>query len=191
MLNSTKRITALYTTLIALFLITSSAIAAETVTAPAGTRIMARMVDSIDTQQHKAGHKFTAKLEGDLVVDGKVVAQRGATIYGVIASATKARRVAGKATLLIQFTDVMINNQLVAITTTPMEAKGPETAGKSAGQVARGAAIGGLADGSKGARTGAKIGAGAAILSGGNQIGVASGMLIEFQLQAPLTVPAN
>ena len=188
---SIKGIAALYTALIGIFFITTSAYAAETITVPSGTRIMARMVDSVNTQQHAKGHKFTAKLEGDLVADGKVIAPRGATLYGIVADMTKARRVAGKASLLLQFTDVMINNQLVAISTTPLEAQGPETAGKSAGQVARGAAIGGLADGSKGAKTGAKVGAGAAILSGGDQISVPSGTLIEFQLQAPLTVPAS
>lgn len=191
MRQSVKGIAALYTALIGILFLSSGAYAAETLTVPAGTRIMARMVDSVNTQQHSKGHKFTAKLEADLVANGKVVAPRGATLYGVIADMSKARRVAGKASLLLQFTDVMINNQLVAISTTPLEAQGPETAGKSAGQVARGAAIGGLVDGSSGARTGAKVGAGAAILSGGNQISVPSGQLIEFQLQSPLMVPAS
>ncbi len=63
-----------------------------------------------------------------------------------------------------------------------------ETAKKSAGQVARWTAIGGLSDGSSGARTGAKVGLGAAILTGGNQAEIPAGTLLEFTLTEALVL---
>jgi hypothetical protein len=56
----------------------------------------------------------------------------------------------------------------------------------SARKVVRGAAIGGLAEGSSGAKTGARVGLGTAILSGGNQVAYPPGTLIDFQLTAAL-----
>jgi hypothetical protein len=55
-------------------------------------------------------------------------------------------------------------------------------------KVAKGAAVGALADGSKGAETGAKIGLGVAILAGGRHAGVAAGTLLEFRLAEPFSL---
>lgn len=79
--------------------------------APAGTRLVIRMVDSIDSKKHKAGHKFRGQLEGALVVDG-----------------------------------------------------------------------------SSGAKTGAKVGVGASLLTGGESINVPAGTLLETALRTPLTL---
>ena len=46
----------------------------KTVTVPAGTRMMVETLDHLDSSRQKAGHRFRAKLAGDLVVEGKVVA---------------------------------------------------------------------------------------------------------------------
>ena len=53
-------------------------------TAPAGTRLVIRMIDTVDSSRHKAGHKFRGQLEGAIVVDGVTVAPRGAILYGVV-----------------------------------------------------------------------------------------------------------
>ena len=49
----------------------------SSVVVPAGTRLVIRMVDSIDSRRHSAGHKFRGQLEGALVSDGVTVAPRG------------------------------------------------------------------------------------------------------------------
>ena len=54
------------------------------------------------------------------------------------------------------------------------------------GRTARAAAIGGLIDGSDGARTGAKVGLGASILTRGESLQVPAGTLLETQLRTPL-----
>ena len=48
------------------------------------------------------------------------------------------------------------------------------------------AAVGGLANGSKGAKNAAKVGLGASLLTSGNSINIPAGTLLEFQLAAPL-----
>jgi hypothetical protein len=59
------------------------------VTVPAGTHLMVRMTDTVNSRAHGEGHKFTAKLEGDLVVNGTVVAPRGSKVYGQLSKVKK------------------------------------------------------------------------------------------------------
>lgn len=47
--------------------------APASVTVPAGTHLMVNLDSAIDSRQHKAGHKFTATLEGDIVANNTVV----------------------------------------------------------------------------------------------------------------------
>lgn len=158
------------------------------VTVPAGTRIMVETIDVLDSSRQKAGHRFRAKLAGDMVVDGEVVAPSGAILYGILSEAKKSRRAVGKAELTLTFTDLTVNGQLIPIQTDSIKAVTDATTKKSAGQVGRATVVGGLANGKKGARTGAKVGAGAAVLTGGSQIKIPPNTLLEFNLVHPLTV---
>jgi len=153
----------------------------------AGTRLTLRMAETVDTRKHKAGHRFTAKLEADLMADGIVIASRGSTVYGQVASATSSGRVAGSSELTLVFTDILVDGRMYAITTEPLSGQTGNTAKTSTKRVFRGAAIGGLVDGSDGAKTGAKVGAGAAILTGGEQVVVSAGTLLDTQFRAPFT----
>lgn len=155
--------------------------------APAGTHIMVKLESALDSRQHKAGHKFTAVLEGDIVADGKVIAPRGTTVYGQLTDAKKSGRLAGQSEMQITLTHILINNQLHPVVTSGVKAVTDNTAKNTVGKTARGAAIGGLAGGSKGARTGAKVGAGLSIITSGNQINIPAGTLLDFTLGAPLT----
>ena len=48
----------------------------QRVTVPAGTRVLVRMIDSVDSEKNKVGDRFRASLEQDLIVDGTVVARK-------------------------------------------------------------------------------------------------------------------
>jgi hypothetical protein len=157
------------------------------VTVPAGTKIVVRTNEPIDSRQHKAGHKFTAKLEADLVAEGVVVAPRGSNVYGQLVAAQKSRRLAGKSEMTITFTDLMVNNQMKPISTSQVQAVTENTAKKTVGTTARAAAVGGLIDGKSGARTGAKVGVGVSVLTSGNQINIPAGTMLEISLAAPFT----
>jgi hypothetical protein len=156
--------------------------------APAGTRLVIRMIDTIDTKKHGAGHNFRGQLEGALVVDGVTVAPRGTILYGTIISAQQSRRAVGSSELALEFTDIMINDQLYPIVTTGLAAQTDNEAQKTVGRTARAAAIGGLVDGSSGAKTGAKVGLGASIVTGGSSINVPAGTLLETELRQTLSL---
>lgn len=95
-------------------------------------------------------------------------------------------RVVGKPIIAIQYTDLVVGNQQVPIVTDPIGAEGERSGAVK--KVAAGALIGGAIDGGQGAGTGALIGAGVAVLSGGKHIQIAAGALAEIYLKQPLTV---
>ncbi len=160
----------------------------SSVVVPAGTRLVIRMVDSIDSRRHSAGHKFRGQLEGALVSDGVTVAPRGTFMYGTITSAKQSGRMAGSSELAIEFTDIMIDDQLYPLTTDGLVARTGGEAGRTVGRTARSAAIGGLIGGSSGARTGAKVGVGASLLTSGQSLNVPAGTLLETALRVPLQI---
>ena len=155
---------------------------------PAGTTMMVKMSSTVDSNKHKTGHRFTARLEADLVVKNVVVATRGTTVYGVITEAKQSGRATGSSSLAMTFTDIMINNQMVPIQTTGIQAVTESTTKSTVSRTARLAAIGGLANGSKGAKNAAKVGVGVSLLTGGNSINIPSGTLLEFNLTAEVNV---
>lgn len=164
-----------------------SQLAFAQVTVPAGTGFLVRTSQTLSTSQISSGHRFTGRLEADLVADGQVVAARGSTVYGIVTQAKKSGRLAGKSSLTFTLTDIMINNQMRPVVTTDVAAESAETAGKTAGTTARAAAVGGLIDGKSGAKTGAKVGLGASLLSRGNSATIPSGSLLDFRLLQPFS----
>ncbi len=158
---------------------------AVTVTVPTGTRLVIRTIDSIDSSRHSVGHRFRGQLEGALVVDGVTIAPRGAYVHGRITQANQSSDLAGT------FTDILIDDQLVPISTDDLGVQAANEGGRRAvGRTARAAAVGGLRGGSDGARRGARIGVGAAIVGSGSQssINIPAGTIVEATLSAPLVV---
>jgi hypothetical protein len=155
---------------------------------PAGTRLVIRTTETIDSSRHNAGHRFRGQLEGALVVDGVTVVARGTFVHGRLTQANQAGRVAGSSELAAVFTDVMVNDQLLPISTGTLAAQTSGEAGRTVRRSARNAALGGLIGGSSGARTGAAVGAGAALLTSGASINIPRGTIVETSLIAPLTV---
>jgi hypothetical protein len=161
------------------------------VTVPAGTRLVIRTNDTIDSSRHGAGHRFRGQLESALVVNGVTAVPRGTFVHGRITQAQQAGRVAGSSELVVEFTDIMINDVLVPMATSGgLTARTDGEAGRTLGRTARAAAIGGLARGSSGARTGARVGAGASILTRGASVNIPRGTIVETNLAAPITITA-
>ena len=59
------------------------------ITVPAGTRLLVRMIDGVDSSKQQAGYHFTANLETNLQVDNRVVAPAGTTVYGRLPNAKR------------------------------------------------------------------------------------------------------
>jgi hypothetical protein len=163
--------------------------APTTVTIPAGTRLVLRTSDTIDSRRQQAGHRFRAQLESAIVIDGITAVPRGAFVHGRIIQSKQGGRAVGSSSMSIEFTDIMINDQLFEIATEGMQAKTGNQARKSAGTTARAALIGGLIGGKSGAKTGAAVGVGASVLTSGSSINVPAGTILETLLRVPVTVP--
>jgi hypothetical protein len=176
---------------------TAAAQTKRRITVPAGTRILIRLVDSIDSTKQKKGYRFTATLETNLQAEDTVVAPRGTTLYGRLAEASSAGRMSGSSELTLELTDVVINGTAYPLLTSTYEVKGKgeggNTAKKVVGGAGLGALIGGLAGGGKGAGIGALAGAGAgtavSAAKKGEQLQIPSETLLEFRLQQPVSLP--
>jgi hypothetical protein len=176
---------------------TAAAQRATKVTVPAGTRVLIRMTDSVDSSKQKAGYRFTGSLETNLQADDVVVAPRGTTVYGRLASASSSGRMSGSSELTLELTDILINGTANPLLTSTYEVKGKgegsNTAKKVVGGAGLGALIGGLAGGGKGAGIGVLAGAagGTALASAkkGEQLSIPSESLLEFRLAQPVTLP--
>jgi hypothetical protein len=178
---------------------TAAAQDAKTITVPAGSRILIRTADSIDSSKQKAGYRFSASLETNLQAANVVVARRGTPVYGVLASASSAGKMKGSSELGLELTEIVINGTSYPLLTSTYEiqgkGEGSNTTRKVAGGAGLGALIGGLAGGGKGAGIGALAGAGAgtavAATKKGQQISVPSESLLEFRLLQPVELPVG
>ena len=162
---------------------------APMITVPSGTRLVIRMSDGLDSNRHRAGHRFRGQLESAVVVNGTQVMPRGTIVHGQITSARQSGRAVGSAQLSVEFTDVMIDDVLHPIATGALNAQTSGEGARTVGRTARAAAIGGLASGSSGARRGARIGAGASILTSGASINIPRGTIVETSLRTALVLP--
>ena len=171
---------------------TAEAMAADVsepyISIPAGTRLVIRMVDSVDSTRHGEGHRFRGQLEGAIVVNGVTMAPKGTILYGTVITASSSGRMGGSADLAMAFTDIMLDDQLFPIATEGLAAQTEGQGGKTVGRTARSAAIGGLIGGSSGAKTGAKVGLGASLLTSGDSINIPAGTLLETALRVALNI---
>lgn len=167
------------------------------VTLNAGTVIPVRLIDGLSTERNNPGDAFTGTLDQPLVVDGLVIAERGARVEGQVATADKGGRVSGVASLGVQLTRIHLSDgQTISVQTDNFERKAETTKEKDAAKVGAGAAIGAIigaiAGGGKGAAIGAGVGGGAGagdvLLTRGKAATLPSETKISFRLSAPVTV---
>jgi hypothetical protein len=165
------------------------------VTVPAGTNIMVRMLDSVDSSKSQPGSRFSAVLETNIAVNGATIVPAGNTVYGRLAVAEQAGRATGSSNLQLELTDVVVNGTAYPIYSSAYEVKGSSSGKRSArrllGGAGLGAAIGAIAgNAGMGAAIGATAGAVGSIAQKGQSIQVPSETLIAFRLEQPASLPA-
>lgn len=150
---------------------------------PAGTVLHLITTEAISTRSHTSGSQFKMLLESDLYVGSTLIAKRGSEVYGVVTSSKQAGRLAGQSSIEVTLRALVINAKRTPIQTQTLNILTQHNQVRNTtGKVARGAAIGALANGNSGARTGAKVGVGAAVLTRSQAAGVSSGTLLDFQI---------
>ena len=165
------------------------------VNVPAGTQVLVRMRDTVDSSKQSVGARFTAALETNLVAEGQVVAPKGTTIYGRLAQAKQAGRATGKSELQLELTEIVIGGTAYPVLSSDYQVKGSSSGGRTAkrtlGGAGLGAAIGAMAgNAGKGAAIGATTGVVASVIQKGEKVQVPAETLLEFRLQQPASLPA-
>jgi hypothetical protein len=167
------------------------------VTLNAGLLIPVRLVDGLSSERNSPGDTFTATLERDLVVDGFVIADRGARVEGRVVSSDRGGKVKGVSALAVSLIRIHTSDgQNVPIETDPFarhaETSQGQDAAKIGGGAAVGAIIGAIAGGGKGAAVGAGVGGGAGagdvLLTRGKPVTLPSETRISFRLRTPVTL---
>ena len=169
----------------------------EKVTINAGTQLSVRLAESLSTETIKTGDTFQATLADPVIVNGFVIADKGARVTGRVVESTRAGRVKGTASLTLELVDfASTDGQRVAIQTESFTREGATSRGSDAAKVgagaAVGAALGAIFGGGKGAAIGAASGAGA----GAGTVAMTRGKpavldvetRIPFQLKSAVTI---
>jgi hypothetical protein len=168
----------------------------QMVTVPAGTSLLVRMVDSVDSSKNAVGSRFTASLETNLQAAGVVLAPAGTKVYGRLAQSKEAGRVGGKSELQLELTDIVIDGTAYPLLSSDYSVQGSNSGRRTAkrvlGGAGLGAAIGAIAGNpGKGAAIGAVVGTTAAVVQKGEKVSVPSETLLQFRLQQPASLPAR
>jgi hypothetical protein len=166
------------------------------ITVPAGTTILVRMLDTVDSRKNPPGSRFTATLETNLVVNGKVIVPKGNTVYGRLAESKQAGRATGSSELQLELSDIVVHGTAYPLLTSDYQVKGSSSGKRSAKRVLGGAGLGAIIGGIAGnAGMGAAIGATAGVVGSvaqkGQAVNVPSETLLEFRLQQPASLPAR
>jgi hypothetical protein len=167
------------------------------VTIPAGTLLPVRMGETVSARNNQPGDSFFATLDQPLVVDGFVIAERGAHAEGRVVEAGAGGRVRGLSRLGVELVRLTTSDgQHVRIATASFVKQAQPSAGTDAAKIgggaAIGAAIGAIAGGGKGAGIGAGVGgaagAGDVLLTHGKSADLPVETRISFRLNEPVTI---
>jgi len=171
----------------------------QKITIPSGTALTIRLVDGIDSEKNQTGDTFHATLNGPLTINGDVVVPAGSDAQGHLASVKSAGKFAGQSEVVLQLDSITSGGNTYNIQTDQYtrqgSSRGKNTAEKVGVGAGIGAILGGILGGGKGAAigaaTGGGIGGGVQAATKGQQIKLPSETVLNFTLQAPVTVVAT
>ena len=154
------------------------------VTLAAGTLLSVRIGETLSSARNQVGDTFLATLTQPLIVDGWVIAERGARVEGRVVDATPAGRVKGASHLGISIVRLATSDgQYVRVHTEPFVKDGASSTGTDAAKVGAGAAIGAIIGAIAGGGKGAAIGAGAGGAAGAGDVLLTRGKPAEIPVE--------
>jgi hypothetical protein len=161
-----------------------------------GTQLPVRLIDPIDSEKNQTGETFHATLNAPLTSDGEEAVPAGVELVGHLVSVKSAGKFAGQSEVVLQLDSLSSGGKTYSLQTDQYKkqgsSRGKNTAAKVGGGAAIGSIIGAIAGGGKGAAIGAAAGAGVGggvqAATKGQQIKLPSETVLNFTLQAPITV---
>ena len=161
-----------------------------------GTQLSIRLVDAIDSEKNQTGDTFHATLNTPISSDGEEAIPAGVNVTGHLVEVKSAGKFAGASQVVLQLDSLTSGGRTYNLQTDQYKKTGASRGKNTAEKVGAGAAIGGiigaLAGGGKGAAIGAAagggLGGGVQAVTKGQQIKLPSETVLNFTLQAPITV---
>jgi hypothetical protein len=169
----------------------------RSVTIASGTLVNVRLGETISTEWSRQDDSFMATLDEPLVIDGLVIAEKGARANGRIVDLVEAGRVKGTSHLSLELTSLMLSDgQKVELRTARFEKEGPSSKAEDTQKVGIGAAIGAAIGVIAGGGKGAAIGAASGGAAGGGVVAATRGKpallpaetKISFRVEQPVTI---
>jgi hypothetical protein len=168
----------------------------QTVTIEQGTSLSIRLIDSVDTAKNQIGDTFHASLNAPLLAEGSEAIPMGTDVAGHIVDLQNASQFEGQSLVVLQLDTINTKGKSYSLQTDQYRKEGGSRSKSTAEKVGGGAVLGGIigaiAGGGRGAVIGTAAGAGAggAVQAGSKnqQIKLPSETVLNFTLQAPLTV---
>jgi len=162
----------------------------------AGTNLVVRMIDGVDSNTAKVGQTFNASVDEPVLVNGATVIPRGADAVVKLVDAKESGKLTGRADLTLDLVSVRVDGRVVDINTQTVtresDSRGARTAKVAGGAAAVGAVIGAIAGGGKGAAIGAgaggAAGAGTEVITKGQQVKIPSETRLTFVLDSPVRI---
>jgi hypothetical protein len=161
-----------------------------------GTQLAVRLIDPIDSEKNQTGDTFHATLNAALTSDGEQAVPAGVELVGHLVDVKSAGKFKGQSVVVLQLDSLSAGGKTYTLQTDQYrkegKSRGKNTAEKVGGGAILGGIIGAIAGGGKGAAigtaAGAGVGAGAQEVSKSQQIKLPSETVLNFTLQAPMTV---
>ena len=168
----------------------------ESVELPAGTNLVVRMIDGVDSEVNRVGQTFAASMDEPVLLNGETVIPRGADVVVKLVDAKESGKLAGRAELTLDLMSVKVDGRMVDINTQSVSrestSRGQRTAKMAGGGAVLGAIIGGIAGGGKGAVIGAGAGgaggAGVEEVTKGQRVKVPSETRLTFVLDTSIRI---
>ena len=168
----------------------------ESVELPAGTNLVVRMIDGVDSETNRVGQTFAASMDEPVILNGETVIPRGADVVVKLVDAKESGKLAGRAELTLDLMSVKVDGRMVDINTQSVsresDSRGQRTAKVAGGGAVLGAIIGGIAGGGKGAVIGAGAGGAAGVgaeeITKGQRVKVPSETRLTFVLDTSIRI---
>jgi hypothetical protein len=163
---------------------------------PEGTALRVTLEQALSSDSNKSGDEFEATVADPVMLNGKIVIPKGATVQGKVIEAQESGRLKGVAVLRLALSEMEVEGKSYEVSTSIVSFRGTSHTKRNTamigGGAGAGALIGGLAGGGKGTAIGAAVGAGAgtagAAATGKKDIKLAPETRLEFKLTQPVTV---
>jgi hypothetical protein len=164
---------------------------------PAGTSVVVRMIDGVDSETARPGQTFQASLDQPILLrNGETAVDRGADVVVKLVDSKESGTFTGRSELALNLQSIRVNGRMVDVNTQSVsevsKSQGGETAKRGAAGAIIGAGLGAVLGGGKGAATGAAVGgaagAGTQVITKGQRVRIPSETRLTFVLDTPVRI---